>query len=208
MTPSLPAPVGIMPPDAHMAISRRFLQQAREELAKSERLQASDKIWGAASHAIAAVGKERGWLTDDYFPKENIAYHLSEEFNNPALHSMYDTFTRNHVNFYQNNMDAGAIGFGISQAEEFVDAIQRIRESEPQPFTVTEDYQIHRIRVISGRAVEKNVTYYDGFVNANRLRRYRQHWAQQSDDDAANSPASSGPAPGNGHPPDGAGDSG
>ena len=92
---------------------------------------------------------------------------------------MYDTFTRNHVNFYQNNMDAGAIGFGIEQAGAFVDAIRRIRESEPQPFTVTEDYQIYRIRVISGRAVEKNVTYHDGFVNAGRLRRYRQHWARQ-----------------------------
>ena len=208
MTTSLPAPVGIMPPDAHMAISRRFLQQAREELAKSERLQASDKIWGAASHAIAAVGKERGWLTDDYFPKQNIAAHLSEEFNNPALLDRYTIFQAHHVNFYQNDRDEGEIRRAIDHAEAFVDAIQRIRESEPQPFTVTEDYQIHRIRVISGRAVEKNVTYHDGFVNANRLRRYRQHWAQQSDDDAANGPASSTPAPGNGHPPDGANNSG
>ena len=208
MTTALPAPVGIMLPGAHMAVSRRFLQQAREELAKGERLQASDKIWGAASHAIAAVGKERGWLTDDHFPKQNIAAHLSEEFDNPALHDRYTIFQAHHVNFYQNDRDEGEIRRAIDHAEAFVDAIQRIRESEPQPFMVTEDYQVYRIRVISGRAVEKNVTYHDGFVNAGRLRRYRRHWARQSDAGAGDSPASSEPAPGNGHPPGGGGDSG
>ncbi len=43
------------------ALSRRFVRQAQEEFDKGDRLQASEKAWGAAAHAVKAVAASRGW---------------------------------------------------------------------------------------------------------------------------------------------------
>ena len=43
----LPPPKQLQSPDDHMQISRRFLEHARDEMAKGERLQASEKVYGA-----------------------------------------------------------------------------------------------------------------------------------------------------------------
>ena len=56
----LPPPRQVQSPDDHMQISRRFIEHAREELRKGERLQASEKVYGAAQHTLSAVGKEPG----------------------------------------------------------------------------------------------------------------------------------------------------
>ena len=47
--------------DDHIAISRRFIDHARDELDRGNRLQASEKIWGAAAHALKAIAIQRGW---------------------------------------------------------------------------------------------------------------------------------------------------
>lgn len=60
----LPPPKQVQSPDDHMQISPRFLEHAWDELSKGERLQASEKVYGAVGHALAAIGKERGWRTD------------------------------------------------------------------------------------------------------------------------------------------------
>ena len=41
--------------------SRRLLEQAREELAKGDVRQSSEKGWGAAAQMVKAVADQRGW---------------------------------------------------------------------------------------------------------------------------------------------------
>ena len=100
-------------PGQHMQIIRRFIEQAKEELAKGERLQASEKVWGAAGHAIAAIGKGRGWRTEQYSHKNAIADLLSHKFNDPSIKAIYRSFDHDHVNFYQNNLDEDDIRLSI-----------------------------------------------------------------------------------------------
>ena len=40
--------------------SRHFLAQVDDELARGELEEASNKVWGAAAHAIKAVAERRG----------------------------------------------------------------------------------------------------------------------------------------------------
>ena len=47
--------------DDYAAFSRRFVRQAQEEFDKGDQLQASEKAWGAAAHAVKAVAASRGW---------------------------------------------------------------------------------------------------------------------------------------------------
>ena len=52
--------------EEHLRISRHFLRQAQEEFAQGDRLQASEKGWGAAAHAVKAVAQHRGWQHDEH----------------------------------------------------------------------------------------------------------------------------------------------
>ncbi len=182
MTTALPDAHSNQSPDEHMQISRRFVQHAREELDQGERLQASEKIWGAAQHALAAVGKERGWNTDKYDQKVAIANHLSQEFANPQIRVQNRSYESYHVNFYQNSIDRMELAEAIADVEQFVNEMERIRKRGPQPFTITDQEQITRLRQLAGSDVAStlrmNQTYKDGFVNQPRLARYRPQWRE------------------------------
>ncbi len=41
--------------------ARKFLSDAEREFAAGDTLLASEKMWGAAAHAIMAVAQQRGW---------------------------------------------------------------------------------------------------------------------------------------------------
>ena len=45
----------------HEESSRRFPALVEDELARGELEEASNKVWGAAAHAIKAVAERRGW---------------------------------------------------------------------------------------------------------------------------------------------------
>ena len=61
----LPAPGDAMSPEDHIQMNRRFVEHTAIERAKENRLQTSEKIWGAVAHAIIAVGKQRGWVVGE-----------------------------------------------------------------------------------------------------------------------------------------------
>ena len=48
------------PIEPHWTHSERLMQHAFEELAKGERVQASEKAWGAMAHTLKAIADERG----------------------------------------------------------------------------------------------------------------------------------------------------
>ena len=47
--------------DYHRERSRHFLSLVDDELTRGELEEASNKMWGAAAHAIKAVAERRGW---------------------------------------------------------------------------------------------------------------------------------------------------
>ena len=48
------------PIEPHWTHSEKLMQHAFEELAKGERIQASEKAWGAMAHTLKAIADERG----------------------------------------------------------------------------------------------------------------------------------------------------
>ena len=188
MATQLPRASANQSPDEHMLISRQFIEHARDELEKDERLQASEKVWGAEQHALAAVGKERGWLTEDYYPKTSIALHLEDEFNDPSIRIYHRNFNTYHRNFYQNDVHAEEIRKGIIDVEQFVNLLENIREKGPQPFTISNRDQIRRLSEIAGNEVANRLqvgqTYTDGFVNRRRLARYQRQWRERENQDS------------------------
>ncbi len=175
MTTPLPPESEFQTPDEHMQISRRVIEHARDELEKGDRLQASEKIWGAVNHALASIGKERGWITEKYENKKGVANVLARERDDPFLSAIYAMAELHHQNFYQNSHSSEIIATDIHNAEVFVDKIEQTRGEAPQDWT-PEKIDLHWLLQATGRNYLAGEPSTNGFVDASRLERYRRRW--------------------------------
>ena len=139
MTTPLPEP-GELGTEGHAQMSHRLLEHARIELAEGDRIQAAEKVWGAAAHALKAVGEQRGWIHDKHANLFDIGEHIGLEFG------LFEQFTRYlaqaeymHKNFYQNDRSESAVEAAINDVETFTDELECIRNLPPQPYTVRSD---------------------------------------------------------------------
>ena len=77
---ALPEP-GAASVDDRVQISRRLIRQAREELDKGDRLQATEKVWGALAQLLKAHGQQRGWMNlGSHRTVGHIAQQLDAEY--------------------------------------------------------------------------------------------------------------------------------
>ena len=93
----------------HARIALAWLTVSDEEFAEGRRMQASEKLWGAAAHAILAVAVERGWRHGGHRDFIVAVRRLAEEAGDETLSEYFDEARRFHANFYQNFMVDGAL---------------------------------------------------------------------------------------------------
>ncbi len=166
---TLPAP-GRNTPEGHLVISRDFVNHAREELARGNRLQASEKVWGAASHALKAIAMQRGWRHGHRSYIFAIAAQLGAEYGRPDFASKLGIADSMHGNFYSNEQDADSIGNAIAEVERFVDDLDVVRSAPPRPFTVETKVVQDRLQRLLGKRVNLGDHSAAGFAQAPRRR--------------------------------------
>ena len=119
-----------------MVISRRFIQHARDELENGNRLQASEKTWGAMAHVLKAIAEERGWQHRGHLLVLDTGRHIGKEFNHPDVILATEKANGLHSNFYDNSNDAEAIEESIDQVEDVLPDLEEILKMGPLPFTI------------------------------------------------------------------------
>ena len=139
MLTALPDP-GQLTPDGHAQISRRFLAQAKTHLDKGARLQAGEKVWGVAAHALKAIGEQRGWDHDGHVNVIDIAEHLGREFGlEKPFYRYMNSAEFGHKNFYNNKRSESLLRLALADVETLVGELAIIRNSPPRPYTVADD---------------------------------------------------------------------
>ena len=88
----------------HWETSRRFILQADAELAAGDLLQASEKGWGAAAHAMKAIAEERGWRHDNHSILFSVADRLALETGGNEIVGLFKAASDAHKNFYEGKM--------------------------------------------------------------------------------------------------------
>ena len=73
-----------------------FLDQADQHFADGEQIQASEKLWGAAAHAVMAVAQERGWPHTSHPALKRAAERLSAEQNDPQIADRFGVAEKYH----------------------------------------------------------------------------------------------------------------
>ncbi len=100
-----------------------FLQQSDDEFARGDDLQASEKLWGAATYAVRAVAEERGWDHGKSKHRREAIRRLAGERNEILLTAGYSLAEQFHAHFYNNFMEDDAIEHARPIMRQFIHRI-------------------------------------------------------------------------------------
>ncbi len=89
----------------HIDTARQFLADADREYEAGDILQASEKLWGAASHIVIAEMKKRGLAARSHRQTVEAVEALSEEFGEPSLADWFIAAQGLHKNFYNGDLE-------------------------------------------------------------------------------------------------------
>ena len=89
----------------HIQAARDFLMAADSEFEAGDHLQASKKLWGAASHALIAVAQQRNWPHGSHRALKKAAQLLVDETGDMALLAGFLAAQKFHANFYHDFME-------------------------------------------------------------------------------------------------------
>ena len=162
---SLPEP-GAASVEDRVQISRRLIQQARGELDKGDRLQATEKVWGALAQMLKAHGQQRGWMNlGGHRTVGHIARQLDAEYDDLRISDAYVAADNGHRNFYDNEMSPPEIAGIIATVANVLPDLEEALWEPPRPFTVREEDR-WRVRTLTGRQyLEVGDTSPVGFSN-------------------------------------------
>ena len=107
----------------HLAISHRFRDQGLSEVESGDLLQGSEKLWGAAAHAVKAAAEQRGWKHNGHYYLHKVINELVLVTEDERLNVWFDSANRLHVNFYENILNSNQI---YDRAQDVLDLIDMI----------------------------------------------------------------------------------
>ena len=134
---------------------------------------------GYSQSRNSRIGKERGWITEDYANKKGIANVLANERNDVSISEIFYMARLFHENFYQNRASEADVEMGIVSAERFVEKIEEARLEGPQPLTLKDKKDVEFFRQATGRIYAEGHTFPDGYVDERRLARYITRWDRE-----------------------------
>ena len=104
----------------HTQTAREFLVASDREFADGDRLQASEKLWGAATHALMALAIQRGWPYGSHRSLKETAERLSDEHSDHLIDYGFAFAEKFHRNFYHDYMEDFELDSDRPKVHDFV----------------------------------------------------------------------------------------
>ena len=104
----------------HTQTAREFLAASDREFAVGDTLQASEKLWGSAAHAIMAVAQQRGLEYGTHRALVNAARLIADEMDDDQLRLGILAAQHFHSNFYNGTMEPEDIDYDGPLVHRFV----------------------------------------------------------------------------------------
>ena len=82
-----------------------FLAQADREFDAGDRRQGSEKLYGAATQAVIAAAKQRGWQYRSHRATKNATIRLADVHDDPFLSAGFVAAEKFHKNFFHDEME-------------------------------------------------------------------------------------------------------
>lgn len=82
-----------------------FLAQSDREFDAGDRRQGSEKLYGAATQAVIAAAKQRGWQYRSHRATKNATIRLADAYDDPFLSAGFVAAEKFHKNFFHDEME-------------------------------------------------------------------------------------------------------
>ena len=138
--------MGLEPSESerYAELSRQYIERADGYLRAGDRVQASEKGWGAVAEAMKSIAEDRGWNHKGHRILDDVASQLSLEWRRPDLKLLYDAIEKLHINFYEDAMELDDIATSITGAKTLLAELETLRQQPPR--SVALDSRERRIR--------------------------------------------------------------
>ena len=113
-----------MTSQTYQAASRQLLAQSREELARGDIRQASEKGWGAAAQIVKSVAERRGWAHRSHAALYSVVSRLVHETSDDDIGRLFHVASALHVNFYEDWDNSENVMRALSDVERFLDKLE------------------------------------------------------------------------------------
>ena len=114
----------------HAQTAEGFLADSDREFDAGDILQASEKLWGAAAHAIMAVALQRGLDHGTHRALINAARSIADEVDDERLRSGILAARHFHSNFYNGTMEPEDIEYDRPLVHRYVALMLTLLEQE------------------------------------------------------------------------------
>ena len=105
----------------HAAKAIEFLAESDREFAEGNHLQASEKLWGAATHAVMAAAQQRGWMHDSsHRALHEAAKRLSDDHGDITIALGFGIAEKFHGNFHYDYMEDFELDADRPEVHDFV----------------------------------------------------------------------------------------
>ena len=106
--------------DEHVQTAQEFLVKSDGYFAEGDVLQGSEKLWGAAAHAVMAVAQQRGWKYGNHYTLRETALRLADELEDERISLGLGVAEKFHANFYHEFMEDSELDMNRPLAKRFV----------------------------------------------------------------------------------------
>ena len=121
------------PPSAdHAEHSAALLAHAQEMIDKGDRLQASEKIWGAVAHKVKGIARKRGWGWNDHDGVRHVVTFFRNRTRNHELGTLLRSANDIHVNFYNDELQDQDLADGLADAKRLIALLDNADAAVPE----------------------------------------------------------------------------
>ena len=91
--------------EEYAAQALKFLAQSDAEFAAGDDRQGAEKLYGAATQAVIAAAKQRGWGYRSHRANKNATQRLATEYDDESLVAGFSLAEKFHVHFHHGDME-------------------------------------------------------------------------------------------------------
>lgn len=132
------------PIESHAVHSERMLEHAARMIRQGDRLQASEKIWGAAAHRLKEIAVERGWPYDTHADGTVIARHIAQQTDTRDIAIRFGFAVETHQNFYEDRMSLEELTERLGEISRLLELLDEAHRALPPDLAMPDDRHYRR----------------------------------------------------------------
>ncbi|MYE53706.1 MAG: hypothetical protein F4X34_00725 [Chloroflexi bacterium] len=114
------------PLESHDVHSRRLIQHAEEMLESGDRLQVSEKAWGAVAHRLKVVAESRGLKYETHADAFRVVHILARDEQNPQIRTLFSVAHGLHINYYGDIKTTDYLRGELEDVKRLLSILERI----------------------------------------------------------------------------------